>query len=72
MHSKTKQKKPSVGVELRGGGDPVWSEKPGWIPGDMRQWPKQQKKKASGFSHGRFAVSFFDLFNVSKITTKFF
>ena len=38
MHSK-KQKKPSVGVELRAGGDPHRSEKPGWSAGDMRQWP---------------------------------
>ena len=42
MHSK-KQKKPSVGVELRAGGDPHRSEKPGWSAGDMTQWPKQKK-----------------------------
>ena len=30
-------KKPSVGVELRAGGDPHRSEKPGWSAGDMRQ-----------------------------------
>ena len=41
MHSK-KQKKPSVGVELRVGGDPHGSEKPGWSAGDMRQWPKHK------------------------------
>ena len=42
MHSK-KQKKPSVGVELRAGGDPHrWSEKPEWSASDMRQWPKQK------------------------------
>ena len=41
MHSK-KQKKPSVGVELRAGGDPHGSEKPGWSASDMRQWPKQK------------------------------
>ena len=41
MHSK-KQKKPSVGVELRAGGDPHRSEKPGWSAGDTRQWPKQK------------------------------
>ena len=41
MHSK-KQKKPSVGVELRAGGDPHRSEKPGWSTGDTRQWPKQK------------------------------
>ena len=51
MHSK-KQKKPSVGVELRAGRqdahrqDPHRSEKPGWSVGDMRQWPQ-----VSGFSH---------------------
>ena len=39
-HSKNK-KKPSVGVELRAGGDPHRSEKPGWSASDMRQWPKQ-------------------------------
>ena len=33
LHSK----KPSDGVELRGGGDPHRSEKPGWSAGDMRQ-----------------------------------
>ena len=42
MHSK-KQKKPSVGVELRAGGDPHRSEKPGWSAGDTKQWPKQKK-----------------------------
>ena len=41
MHSK-KQKKPSVRIELRTGGDPHRSEKPGWSAGDMRQWPKQK------------------------------
>ena len=42
MHSK-KQKKPSVGIELRAGGDfHRWSEKPGWSAGDMRQRPKQK------------------------------
>ena len=41
MHSK-KQKKPSVGVELRAGGDPHRSEKPGWSASDTRQWPKQK------------------------------
>ena len=38
---KTK-KNPSVGVELRAGGDPHRSEKPGWSAGDTRQWPKQK------------------------------
>ena len=36
------KKKPSVGVELRAGGDPHRSEKPGWSAGDMRHWPKQK------------------------------
>ena len=40
MHSK-KQKK--AGVELRAGGDPHRSEKPGWSAGDKRQWTKQKK-----------------------------
>ena len=40
MHSK-KQKK--TGVELRAGGDPRRSEKPGWSAGDKRQWTKQKK-----------------------------
>ena len=43
IHSR-KQKKPSVRVKLRAGGDPHRSEKPGWSAGDMRQWPKQQQK----------------------------
>ena len=38
-----KKKKPSVGVELRAGGDPHRSEKLRWSTGDMRQWPKQKK-----------------------------
>ena len=42
MHSKTK-KQPSVGAELRAGGDPHRSEKPGWSASDMRHWPKQKK-----------------------------
>ena len=42
MHSKNK-KKPSVGVELRAGGDPHRSQNPGWSAGDMRQWRKQKK-----------------------------
>ena len=41
MHSK-KQKKPSVGVELRAGGDPHGSEKQGWSASDMTQWSKQK------------------------------
>ena len=62
MHSK-KQKKPSVGIEPRAGGDPHRSEKPGWSAGDMRQWPKQKTNvQVSGFFHGSFAVSYFDLF----------
>ena len=41
MHSK-KLKKPSVGVELRTGGDPHRSEKPGWSASDIGQWPKKE------------------------------
>ena len=33
---------PSVGVELRAGGDPHGSEKLEWSAGDTRQWPKQK------------------------------
>ena len=40
MHSK----KPSVGLELRAGGDPHRSKKPGWSVGDMRPWPQKKKK----------------------------
>ena len=71
MHSKTK-KKQSVGIELRAGGNPHRSEKPGWSAGDMRHWPKQKKCIGIRFLLRDFAVSFFDLFKVSKITTKFF
>ena len=39
---KKKKKKPSVGVELRAGGDPHRSQKPGWSASDMWQWPKQK------------------------------
>ena len=60
MHSKNK-KKPSITVELRAGGDPHRSE-----------WPQNRNAYASGFSQGSFAVRFFDLFKVSKITTNFF
>ena len=43
-HSKKqKKKKPSVGVELRAGGDPHRSEKLKWSAGDTRQWPKKKK-----------------------------
>ena len=46
-HSKKKKKKkPSVSVELRAGGDPHRPEKLGWSAGDMRQWPKKEKKNA--------------------------
>ena len=38
-------KKPGVRVELRAGGDPHRSEKPGWSAGDMRQWPKIKRKQ---------------------------
>ena len=50
-------KKLSVGVELRAGGDPHRSEKPGWSASDMRQWPKKGTKdaQASIFSQGSFA-----------------
>ena len=37
MHSKKQQQKPSAGVELRAGGDPHRSEKPGWSTGDTGQ-----------------------------------
>ena len=37
-------KKTSVGVELKAGGDPHGSEKPGWSASDIRQWPKKKKK----------------------------
>ena len=67
MHSK-KQKKPSVGVELRAGGDPHRSEKPGWSASDTGQWPQKRNAYASGFSQGSFAVRFFDLFKVNKMT----
>ena len=42
MLSKKHKKKTSGGVELRAGGDPHGSEKPGWSARDMRQWPKQK------------------------------
>ena len=48
-HSRERKKKVHVGVELRAGGDPQRSEKPGWSAGDMRQWPKQK--------NGRYPVS---------------
>ena len=41
-------KKPSVGVELRAGGDPHRSKKPRWSAVDMRQWPKKGKKRCIG------------------------
>ena len=41
---KKSKKKPSVGVELRAGGDPHRSEKPGWSAGDMRQLPKRMHR----------------------------
>ena len=72
-HSKTnKQKNPSVGVELRAGGDPHRSEKPGWSAGDMRQWPKQKMHRHPVSPMGVLLLFFFNLFEVSKITTKFF
>ena len=75
------KKKSSVGVELRAGGDPHRSEKPGWSASDMRQWPKQKKHKHPVSPTGVLLLVFldlfkvskiiFDLFKVSKITTKF-
>ena len=67
MHSKNKQKKPIVRVELRAGGDPHRSEKPGWSASDTGQWPQKRNAYASGFSQGNFAIRFFDLFKLSKI-----
>ena len=61
LHSKKQKKKLSVGVELRAGGDHHRSEKPGWSASDKRQWPKQKNAQVSGFSHGNFAVRFFQL-----------
>ena len=48
MHSKKKKKKkkPSVGVELRAGGDLHKFEKPGWSASDMRQVKKRKEKNA--------------------------
>ena len=45
MPRHSKNEEPSVRVELRAGGDPHRSEKPGWSAGDMRQWPKKRKPK---------------------------
>ena len=60
MHSKTnKQKNPSVGVELRAGGDPHRSEKPGWSAGDMRQWPKQKMHRHPVSPMGVLLLFFF-------------
>ena len=66
MHSKMKKEKPSVGVELRAGGDPHRSQKPGWSAGGMKH--KKKNAYASCFSYGSFAFSFFDLFKVIKMT----
>ena len=66
MHSKKKKKKPSVRVELRAGGDPHRSEKPGWSAGDIGQWPQKRNAYASGFSQVSFAVRFFDLLKSAK------
>ena len=46
------------------------SELKNWMP--MHSKKKKKNSLASGFSHGSFAVSFLDLFKVSKITTKFY
>ena len=66
------KKKPSVGVELRAGGDPHRSEKPGWSAGDMRSG--LNKKKIHRHSVSPTSVAFFwlviifGLFKVSKMT----
>ena len=70
MHSK-KQKKPSVGVELRAGGDPHRSEKPGWSAGDTRQWPKQKMHRHPVSPTGvlfKVRKMTYDLLKVSKMT----
>ena len=69
---KTKKKKPTVGVELRVGGDPHRSEKPGWRAGGMRQLNKKKKKKHRYLVSptGVLLLVFFDLFKVSKNTKK--
>ena len=66
-HSKKTKKKPSVRVEPRASEDTHRPEKLGWSASDMRQWPKQKKCLGIRFLHGSFAISFFDLFKVSKI-----
>ena len=72
MHSKTKQKKPSVRVELRAGGDPHRSENPGWSAGDMRHLNTKKMHRHPVSPMGVLLLVSFDLFKVSKITTKFF
>ena len=61
MHSKkskNNKKKPSVRVELRAGGDPHRSEKPGWSASDMRQWPKQKMHRHPVSPMGVFLLVF--------------
>ena len=53
-----KQKKPSVGVKLRAGGDPHMSETPGWSASDMRQWPKQKMHRHPISPTGVLLLSF--------------
>ena len=66
MHPK-KKKKQSVGVELRAGGDPHRSEKPGWSASDTGQWPQKRNAYASGFSQGNFAKQLLSFLTYSKL-----
>ena len=61
------KKKPNVGVELRAGGDPHRSEKPGCSAGDTRQWPKQKMHRYPVSPKGVLLLGFFGLLKVSKI-----
>ena len=47
MHSKKKKEKSSVGVELRAGGDPHRSQKPGWSAGGMKHKKKMHTHPVS-------------------------
>ena len=67
-HALKKKKKPSVGVELRTGGDPHRSENSGWSCRDMRQWSKQKKCIATQFLQREFCFLAYDLFKVIKMT----
>ena len=71
MRKHSKAKKPSIGVELRAGGDPHRSEKPGWSVDDMREWSKQKMHRHPISPTGVLLLVFFDLMKVSKLTTKF-